>query len=451
MTGSSQRNTLTIGQYIELAKLFATEMPRLLSAIQKAIDNGWEISLIMEVVGEIGRDVQQIISILNESPRNWRTRIRRSYPTATADLPRSQVKYKMGWRPSLPDQRDFRYQVPRHVSASMPDALDLNNPPLPFPFNPSLDQSDLGRCGPTTLVEDILHRQFKSGIPMVMQSCLFLYWVTRYLQDTVNEDSGVDNRTMLKAFARFGNCDESTWRDVNEQFRVKPSQAAFDQAAGRIPFIKYEAVTQDRPTMMGCLADGKPFILGFTVYDSMLTPQIEQTGIIPYPSIRDSVKGGHDALAIGYNSTDQMKLGIPARHLKFKNHWYRSPGVPWGDGGYGYMPLSYAESSSLAGDFWTVTQVSGTPSPQPLPPGPQPLPPPGPPVPIPAPVPQDWQWLIDVIKMLLVTWGPLALPWIQKLVARLLLPPVVIAAINAWIENLIGREHVGKIAFVIEG
>src|SRR3954469_15925510 len=113
-----------------------------------------------------------------------------------------------GWRQSQPDFRDHVWQTPEHLRGMAPDEVDLSVPPLAAPFEPIWDQSSIGSCGPHAVVGDIVFDLVKHGITGVMPSRLFTYWVTRQLMGTVNQDSGVDNRTLLKSLNQYGWCDE---------------------------------------------------------------------------------------------------------------------------------------------------------------------------------------------------------------------------------------------------
>lgn len=298
----------------------------------------------------------------------------------------ASICYAFGWRKQLPDHRDLMYKVPAHIAASLPSKVDLDTPSPGMIFDPAggTDQGALGACGPNTTAENISFDELRDNpAGAVLASRLFIYYNTRYLMGTLTSDSGVDNRTMLKALNQFGWCDEALWPYNISQFTVKPPQPCFTQAATRIATLKYEAVTQDLGTMKGCLAADKPFIFGFTVYSSMLTPQVQATGMVPMPTMLDQVQGGHDVLICGYDDATQM--------FKFKNHWTSS----WGQSGYGFIPYEYAINPNLSGDFWTVDRV-GDAAPVPPTPGPGPSPTPTP-TPIPPPAPSSLQKQVDQI------------------------------------------------------
>lgn len=267
------------------------------------------------------------------------------------------AKYGMGWRPSLPDRRDKLYTVPRSVLQSLPPAADLQ-----VNMGRVLNQESLGRCGPTSAASLVMFDKIVQGLPVTDMSCLFTYWFTRYLMNTVNSDSGVDNRTMLRAMNQFGECDESLCRDNNATFTVKPSAAAI-AAAAKNKITDYASVAQTSQQMKGCLASGKPFLFGFTVYESFESPAVEQTGIVPLPKPGESVLGGHDVCICGYDDAKGR--------FKFKNSWSDQ----WGAGGYGWFPYEYCLSADLSGDFWVINTIPGGVIPKPTPtPTPTPTP-----------------------------------------------------------------------------
>lgn len=294
-----------------------------------------------------------------------------------------KIEKQFGWTPSKPDFRDIPFSAPRVVLDNLPLAVDLSQPSLQAPWSPTFDQGNIGSCGPQTSAGDIIFAALRQqGLMSVPKpSRLFIYWCTRFLMGTVNSDSGVDNRTMLKALSRFGWCDETLWEYDISRFRVQPSKECFDQGVKR-KVIQYQTVPQNLETMKGCLAGGDPFIFGFSVYSSV--DESDRTGMIPMPARADAQVGGHDILIVGYNDGPDESLGIPPRHFKLRNSW----GPRWGQGGYGFIPYEYAGNPQLAGDFWTVRHSAYVPE-GPPPPPPPPPPVPVPPEPVPVPVPPE--------------------------------------------------------------
>ncbi len=339
--------------------------------------------------------------------------------------PSPHARNLTGWKRQKPDARDYVFQPPqRLLEVPLPASFDMNNPPLAAPFNPSLNQQSLGACGPFTLVENIIFDLLKSVGSAVKPSPMFSYYVTRVMQDTVGQDSGVDNRTMLKALKKYGWCLESTWPYIISKFTQQPPAAAYTEALKTADQIIYQAVPQDLASMKTCLiSTGRPFIYGFTVYSSMLTGAVDQTGDVPDPSQGDSVEGGHDVLIVGYDDATQR--------WKFKNHWYNG-NKPWGNGGYGTISYKYSIDPNIAGDFWTVVNAAGTqPSPQPVPtPTPTPTPTPVPVPPGPSPIPGTLAtvvtWLFAQLDKMYPQYAPL------------------FDMVKLWILALIGKQKSGR-------
>src|SRR5207244_7489793 len=170
-----------------------------------------------------------------------------------------------GWKPSLPDHRDMQYAfiVPPNTLRNFPPSINLD-PLVNLPmFDPAWDQGQLGACGPGAEGELLVFNQLPAKPKRLFHpSRLFLYYTTRVLLGTVNEDSGVDNRTMLKACAKYGWCPESLWPYDISKFTIKPPTNCFSVALRR-RITLYQAVAQDLNTMKGCLALFHPFIFGF--------------------------------------------------------------------------------------------------------------------------------------------------------------------------------------------
>lgn len=257
-----------------------------------------------------------------------------------------------GWKPSSPDQRDLVYSAPRPQIVNLPPAVNLCNPLPPYPLTEALDQQSLGSCGPHAAVQDVAYALQKQGItPCPMPSRLFVYYNTRMIMGTVNQDSGVDNRSLMKALAQYGWCEETLWLYDISQFKTKPPASAYE--IGKLRKIdQYLSVPQDLTQMRACLAGGDPFIFGFTVYESFEYPETVSTGIVPMPRMGESVLGGHDVWFVGYSDEKQVFI--------LRNSWDET----WGVHGFGTMPYAYATSSRLSGDFWTAKH-SLYPSPTP--------------------------------------------------------------------------------------
>jgi C1A family cysteine protease len=172
-------------------------------------------------------------------------------------LPGSNRYY--GWRRQQPDRRDLRFAASRAVMESLPPAVDLT-----AGMGQVLDQGQLGSCGPNSSDSLVMFDQQKQGLSVGSVSRLFIYYTARQLMDTVSQDSGVDNRTMLKALHQYGFCDETLWPYNISAFTQQPPQSVYDAALANA-ISSYAVVAQDIDSIKGCIASGFPFLFGFTV------------------------------------------------------------------------------------------------------------------------------------------------------------------------------------------
>ncbi|MEP6617529.1 MAG: C1 family peptidase, partial [Ginsengibacter sp.] len=139
-------------------------------------------------------------------------------------------------------------------------------------------------------------------------------------------------------------CDEKIWPYIIRKFAAKPSQKCYSQGMEN-QALSYMRLTHDLQQMQLCLADGYPFVFGFTVYESFLSNKVTTSGIVPFPKKTERTVGGHAVMAVGYN--DDKKSFI------VRNSW----GESWGKFGYFTMPYSYVTNPDLTDDFWTIRLV----------------------------------------------------------------------------------------------
>jgi C1A family cysteine protease len=277
------------------------------------------------------------------------------------------MAFSLGWKRQQFDPRDV-YFLPRTASGTQPSACSLESG-----MAPNLDQQDLGSCGPNTADECLTFDETAQSLPVTFASRLFIYYTTRVLMGSVGQDSGVDNRTMLKALAQYGFPAESLWPYDTSRFTVKPPANVY---AAALPnrIVNYAAVIQNISQMKGCILAGRPFIFGFDVFQQIMSDQAAQTGVLTDPPPGAMPIGGHDVTIFAY---DDNGFGLGRGPMfKFRNHWTNGDGTPWGDKGNGYISYSYA-TGSHASDFWVINSIPGSPVPPPTPP-PPPLPPPPP-------------------------------------------------------------------------
>jgi C1A family cysteine protease len=205
------------------------------------------------------------------------------------------------------------------------------------------DQGALGSCTGNALAGALEFLERKDKISFVDFSRLFIYYNERVIEHTTRSDSGAMIRDGIKTLAKQGVCPEKTWPYVESKLSTKPSAGAYREALTHKITSYRRVLTLDE--MRACLAEGFPFVFGFTVYESFESQQVARTGVVPMPKSRERVVGGHAVLAVGYN--DAKKRFI------VRNSW----GTDWGIMGYFTMPYAYLADRNLSDDFWVIRRA----------------------------------------------------------------------------------------------
>jgi len=246
-----------------------------------------------------------------------------------------------GWLRDLPDARDVLYAAPLLTLANgLPESVDLR---LFCP--PIYNQGQLGSCTGNGIAAAIEFDRIKFKRPTFTPSRLFIYYNERVIENTICADAGAQVRDGIKSVAALGAPSETLWPYKISKFKQEPSHAAY-AAARRDLVSSYARVSQSLVQMQGCLAEGYPFVFGFTVYSSFDSKKVAKTGVVSMPSHNEKVTGGHCVLAVGYDNQTRTFL--------IRNSW----GVRWGKKGYFTMPYEYLLEPHLASDFWTIRSIT---------------------------------------------------------------------------------------------
>jgi C1A family cysteine protease len=239
-----------------------------------------------------------------------------------------------GWIPDRPDHRDLLYSAiaPR---IKLPVKVDLRSVDSPIE-----NQGRLGSCTANALAGNLQFLERVSGQAYNDLSRLFIYYNERAVEGTVKFDSGAMIRDGIKVLVKYGVCPESIWPYDISQFARKPTVACYKEGLKR-RITSYHRL-QTLNEMLNCLAEGFPFVFGFTVYESFESIKVAQTGLVPMPKKSERALGGHAVMAAGYDQKQKRFI--------VRNSW----GTQWGQAGYFTMPYAYFEG--LASDFWTIRQ-----------------------------------------------------------------------------------------------
>jgi C1A family cysteine protease len=245
-----------------------------------------------------------------------------------------------GWSPDLPDHRDFQY-VPTAIK--LPKVVDLRNlcPPV---YNQGL----LGSCTANAIGGAFQYELINQKAPVFMPSRLFIYYNERVIENDINIDGGAQLRDGIKTVHKQGVCPEEMWPYNPNEFAQKPHLVCYTEAL-KHQVLSYHRVTRDIKQMKNSLAEGHPFVFGFTVYENFEGTHIAKTGILNLPKKTEKLMGGHAVVAVGYDD--------PSERFIVRNSW----GEDWGQKGYFTMPYDYLLDENLSDDFWHIQLVEVNP------------------------------------------------------------------------------------------
>ena len=119
--------------------------------------------------------------------------------------------------------------------------------------------------------------------------------------------------------AKLGVCPETEWPydgtpansdgtfPAGDPAAEKPTDACYKDALDHRA-TTYSRVLRDLDQMKACLAEGYPFVFGFTVYTKFESQDMAKTGVLSMPGPDEDVVGGHAVLAVGYDDASQTFL-----------------------------------------------------------------------------------------------------------------------------------------------
>jgi C1A family cysteine protease len=256
--------------------------------------------------------------------------------------PRTRAVPRFGWKPELPDHRDYSYSQRRlgfERPVALPAQVDLRQycPPI-------MDQGELNSCTANALGAAFAFDRKKQGAHDFSPSRLFIYYNERKIEGDIPEDGGAYLRDGIKTLVDSGVCPESSWPYDATEFAAEPLSRCYQLAQDYKALSYYSLDNAKLDELRTCLAAGFPFVFGFSIYNSFFQAD-QNAGIVPMPGDEQPI-GGHAVLAVGYNDATRM--------FTIQNSWGTQNR---GDHGFYYMPYDYVTSDSCD-DFWTIRLVT---------------------------------------------------------------------------------------------
>ncbi len=243
------------------------------------------------------------------------------------------MERKFGARRDVHDVRDRMYRAATSVRPAV-QYVDLR-----AWGGPIKDQGEEGSCTGHAFssAREWIARKYEKTSPVLSPQCL--YAEELLASNDFPMDEGAMPRTACQVLTALGCCETALYPYVAGRI-TKPTPAQIANA------LQYKTGAYHRiggvSDFLCCLADATPWpvLVGFTVYDSFMSDQVAESGIMPVPKSGEQQQGGHEVLCLGYDFAKQLAL--------VQNSW----GDDWGQRGYFWMPLEVIASPDT--DLWMV-------------------------------------------------------------------------------------------------
>lgn len=202
--------------------------------------------------------------------------------------------------------------------------------------SPVEEQWRLGSCTAQAVVgayELLLKMHYPDQF--VDLSRLFLYYNARKLDGDINEDIGAYISTAIKAIQTYGLCREDLWPYDIHKYKVQPNWRCYHDASKRSVKNVREVLLHD--DILTALDSLHPVVVGVALYDEFNHIDTKST-VLPMPRDPDNAIGSHAMCIVGYDNVKQLFL--------LRNSF----GNDWAEGGYFWIPYTYADENFS--DMW---------------------------------------------------------------------------------------------------
>lgn len=241
-----------------------------------------------------------------------------------------------------------------------PKPTTETNIDLSHDFTPIKSQGQLGACATfavTSVYEYILKKNDRSDHDL---SERFLYYNAREKDGRLDEE-GVPISTAIRSIGEKGICTEEKWPYSFDEYNIKPSEEAYQDAESRL--IKKalnlklsDDMDKNRDTLRSAIAEGYPIVFSLNLFEAF--DHIGSDGMVPVPSPGDPIlqrnvtddnnSSRHAMVACGYDDKNQVFL--------VRNSW----GEHFGKQGYCFIPYAYICNHEYLNCAYIITEVTDT-------------------------------------------------------------------------------------------
>ena len=262
--------------------------------------------------------------------------------TALTYYRRVLPKFEDGGQPKLVSWINTRISDLASISAEA-KTPDVTVEPLPRALDYSSEIKFVRDSGPEGSVVGLaLATALESQIAKATKkqqkiSARYIYYAARKAAGfDLNSDSGAQIKDGITVLSSVGAVMEDVWPYRAGKFAEKPPAVVEKAERFRITDARPLATVDD---LKHALKENGPVVAGITVFEGAMTEEASKTGVIPLPTKKEQIVGGHAIVIVGY---DDEK-----RRLRFVNSW----GKQWGEQGFGYLPYEYVKK--YMSDAWT--------------------------------------------------------------------------------------------------
>ena len=240
----------------------------------------------------------------------------------------------------------------------VPTPTKETNIDLSHDFTPIKNQGPVGACttfAVTAVYEHILKKNDRADHDL---SERFLYYNSRETDGRLDKE-GVAISTAIRSIGEKGICTEEKWPYSCDDYNVKPTDEAYQDAKTRLIKKALNIVLTDdqeknRDALRSAIAEGYPVIISLNLFDAF--DHIGNDGMVPIPSpgdlilqrenAEDKIHSAHAMVVCGYDDKNQVFL--------VRNSW----GERFGKNGYCFIPYAYMCNHEHLNNAYIITEVT---------------------------------------------------------------------------------------------